>query len=46
LQLSNSGIEAPEGDFGQLSIVTDSLSRISLQSKLLLKANIKTSTPQ
>lgn len=46
LQLSNSGIEAPEGDFGQLSIVTDSLSRISLQSKLLLKAAIRTSTPQ
>lgn len=46
LQLSNSGIEAPEGDFGQLSIVTDSLSRISLQSKLLLKASIRNSIPQ
>lgn len=42
LQLSGSAIEYAEGEIGQLSIVTDSVSRISLQSKHLLKANIKT----
>jgi hypothetical protein len=46
VQLSNSSIEYGNGDFDQLSIVTDSLSRISLQSKHLLKANIKTIAPQ
>jgi hypothetical protein len=42
VQLSNSVIETGEGNFGQLSILTDSLSRISLPAKQLLKANIKT----
>lgn len=46
VQLSTSSIEYTDGDFGQLSIVTDSVSRISLQSKHLLKANIKTIAPQ
>lgn len=46
VQLSNSAIEYTDGDFGQLSITTDSLSRISLQSKHLLKANIKTIAPE
>jgi hypothetical protein len=43
VQLSNSALEYNEGDAGQLSIVTDSLSRLSLQSKQLLKAKITTS---
>ena len=42
VQLSNSSIENTEGIFSQLSVVTDSLSHISLPSKQLLKANIKT----
>lgn len=46
VQLSNAVLQAQEGDFGQVAIVTDSLSHISLQSKILLKADIKTSTPQ
>jgi hypothetical protein len=46
VQLSNSTLEYGEGDFGHLSIVTDSLSRLSLQSKHLLKATIKTAVPQ
>lgn len=46
VQLSRSSIEYMEGDFGQLSIVTDSLSRIALQAKHLSKANIKTLAPQ
>lgn len=46
VQLTNSAIEYMDGDFGQLSITTDSLSRISLQSKHLLKANIKTIAPE
>jgi len=46
VQLSQSSVEYKEGDFGQMSIVTDSSSRISLQSKHLLKANIKTIAPQ
>ncbi len=46
VQLSASSLEYGEGDFGQLSIVTDSVSRISLQSKHLLKANIKTIAPR
>ena len=46
VQLSNSTIEYGEGDFGQLSIATDSASRISLQSKHLLKAAIKTISAQ
>ena len=46
VQLSKSSIEYRDGDFGQMSIITDSLSRISLQSKHLLKANIKTIPPQ
>ncbi|MET0391809.1 MAG: hypothetical protein ABW019_01655 [Chitinophagaceae bacterium] len=41
-QLSNSILEYNEGDAGGLSIVTDSVSRISLQSKHLLKAKITT----
>ena len=46
VQLLNSSINCSEGNFSQVSIVTDSLSRISLQSKDLLKANIKTIAPQ
>lgn len=46
VRLSRSGIEATEGDFGQLTIATDSLSRISLPTKQLLKANISTTTPE
>ncbi|RYZ30010.1 MAG: hypothetical protein EOO10_04335 [Chitinophagaceae bacterium] len=46
VQLSNSSLEYGDGDFGQLSIVTDSLSRLSLSSKHLLKANIKTVASQ
>ena len=42
VRLANSSIEYTDGDFGQLSIVTDSESRISLQSKHLLKAKINT----
>lgn len=42
VQLTNSTFEYGEGDIGQLSITTDSLSRLSLQSKHLSKANIKT----
>ena len=46
VQLSNSTLEAPEGSFDKVSIVTDSLSHISLPSKILLKADVKASTPQ
>jgi hypothetical protein len=46
VQLSNSSLEYGKGEFGQLSIITDSISHISLQSKHLLKANIKTIAPQ
>ena len=42
VQLSNSTLEYNNGDAGQLSIVTDSVSRLSLQSKHLLKAKITT----
>jgi hypothetical protein len=42
VRLSKSAIEYGDGDFGQLSIVTDSVSRISLQTKHLLKAKITT----
>jgi hypothetical protein len=44
VQLSNSALEFNKGNAGQLSIVTDSISRLSLQSKLLFKAKI-TTTP-
>jgi hypothetical protein len=44
IQLSNSALEFNKGNAGQLSIVTDSISRLSLQSKLLFKAKI-TTTP-
>lgn len=44
VQLSGSILEDIEGNFGSLTIITDSISRISLQSKHLLKANIKTIT--
>lgn len=44
VQLSGSAIEDMQGDFGRLTIITDSISRVSLQSKHLLKANIKTIT--
>lgn len=40
LELNRSSFEQTEGDVGQLSIVTDSLSRLSLPSKLLIKATI------
>ncbi|HEX2606711.1 MAG TPA: hypothetical protein VHK91_04995 [Flavisolibacter sp.] len=40
--LSNSSFEYVGGELGQLAIVTDSLSRISLPSKQLLKAKIST----
>jgi len=46
VQLSRSSLEYADGDFGQLSITTDSLSHISLLSKHLLKAAIKTIAPQ
>jgi len=46
VQLSNSAIDYGEGNFDQLSIVTDSVSRISLQTKQLLKAKITTTTNQ
>jgi hypothetical protein len=46
VQLSNSSIEYEKGHLGGLSIITDSLSRISLQSKHLLKANIQTVNQQ
>lgn len=42
VQLSNSTLEYNEGDAGQLSIATDSISRLSLQSKHFLKAKITT----
>ncbi|MES2881879.1 MAG: hypothetical protein V4676_07015 [Bacteroidota bacterium] len=41
VQLTKSAFEYAEGDFGQLFITADSVSRISLQSKHLVKANIK-----
>lgn len=44
VQLSGSAIEDMQGDFSRLTIIADSLSRVSLQSKHLLKANIKTIT--
>jgi hypothetical protein len=44
VRLSHSSFEATESDFGQLSIVTDSLSQISLPAKQLLKATISTTT--
>jgi len=46
VQLSASAIEYGEGNFDQLSIVTDSVSRISLQTKHLLKAKITTTASQ
>jgi len=42
VELSNSSLEDADGNFGQLSIITDSVSQISLQSKNLLKAKIST----
>jgi hypothetical protein len=42
VQLTNSTLEYNEGDAGQLSIVTDSVSRLSLQTKHFLKAKITT----
>ena len=42
VQLTNSSFEAPKSNFGQLSIVTDSLSQIALPAKQLLKATIST----
>lgn len=42
VRLSTSSIDCSEGNFDRLSIITDSLSRISLQAKHLVKANIKT----
>ncbi|RYZ62970.1 MAG: hypothetical protein EOO14_00575 [Chitinophagaceae bacterium] len=42
LRLSNSSFEAAKSNFGQLSIVTDSLSQIALPTKQLLKATIST----
>ena len=42
VQLKNSSLEYNEGDIGQLSIATDSASRLMLQSKHLLKAKITT----
>lgn len=44
VQLSGSSIDYMDGNFGQLSILTDSISRISLQTKHLLRANIRTTT--
>jgi len=44
LRLSNSSVQSIESRIGQLSIVTDSLSRISLPAHQLLKATIKNTT--
>jgi hypothetical protein len=44
VQLENSSLEESGGNFGQLSITTDSTSQLMLQSKHLLKAKI-TSIP-
>lgn len=41
-QLYNSALEYNEGNVGEISIVSDSVSRISLRSKHLLKAKITT----
>ncbi len=41
VQLSQSAIEADGSEFGRLAITTDSISRISLPAKQLLKATIK-----
>jgi hypothetical protein len=46
VRLSGSTVEDIQGNFKSLTIITDSISRISLQSKHLLKANIKTITPE
>lgn len=46
IQLSNSAIEHKEGKLGQLFIITDSISRIGLQSKHLFNAKITTATPE
>lgn len=47
IQLSNSAIDCSKaGLSGQLSIVTDSISHLSLQANQFLKADIKTTTPQ
>jgi hypothetical protein len=42
IQLSNSGVEARESNFGQLSITADSVSRLYLPAKYLSKTNINT----
>ena len=42
VQLSNSTLEYNRGEVGQLNILTDSVSRLSLQTKHLLKAKITT----
>jgi hypothetical protein len=42
LQLQNSSLEDAEGNIGQLSISTDSLSRIALQAKHFSKAKLNT----
>jgi hypothetical protein len=44
VQLKNSSLDDQKGDIGQLSIATDSISQLMLQSKHLLKAKI-TSIP-
>ena len=44
VQLSNSTLEYNRGEVGQLNILTDSVSRLSLQTKHFLKAKI-TTTP-
>ncbi len=46
VQLSNSSIVYTGGDVGRLSILTDTVSRISLEARLLAKANIRTITPK
>ncbi|MDQ3279601.1 MAG: hypothetical protein M3Q06_14845 [Bacteroidota bacterium] len=46
LQLSNSTLEAMESNLSQVTIVTDSLSRIALPAKQLLKATIRATTPE
>jgi hypothetical protein len=42
VQLSNSSMEYMDGNLGQLSILTDPVSRISLQSKHLAKTKVTT----
>lgn len=46
LQLTRSALEYGVGDFGKMTLATDSLSRVSLQTKHLQKTVIQTITPK